>query len=535
MSVRANGEPASERVNRVHLCGCRRPDNEALALQLLGQAWLYREDLRKVHNAYKARAKARWEAEREASHVQAFDAHAAAVDEVGHVQAFLRSTMWRDRSEDKNAEIRAIRGARGHLLDAGTYWLVEEAMAVADKAAGLSPIRSVPFDGTGRIGVAIQSTSQFAAADTFTHSRVTLVRNPSKPQYHLLSIKVGPLAEERSIVFPLKLDRPFPQGSTVKRIAIQRVRTGHRFSWQALFTLAQDPVSRDANAQGHVGIDVGWRREPGERMRVATHDGVGGAGGERGSLLIDTLRSFQYSDAVRGFRDDAFAAACSYAKETGIVGAEHATQWRDKSRLHRLAAKHPTDLGLAWWRLRDRHLEDIECQGRAKAIRRRLDVFRVYADALAKRFRVAVLEDMPMQVWVGEGETSTRERSRSVAALSILQNVITHRFGAGRVVWVPAKDSTRTCSVCGEIKTEEVGPQPEWTCEGCGTSHHQDENAAIVLRRRGERVNGGETGGGARTRKAPKRQAEKKRNAKQKRVTEGAERTAREPAVNAAE
>lgn len=527
-------ERASERVNRVHLCGCRCPDNEALALQLLGQAWLYREDLRKMYNVHKARAKACWEAERETEHVKAFDAHAAAVDEVGHVQAFLRSTAWEDRSEAKNADIRAIRlaSARGHLLDAGTYKLVEKAMKVADEASGFTPIRAVPFDGTGRIGVAIQSTSQFAAGDTFTHSRATLVRNPAKPQYHLLSIKVGPIAEGHTIVFPLKLDRPFPLRSTVKQIAIQRVRTGHRFSWQALFTLAQDSATRDPNAQGHVGIDVGWRAEPGERMRVATHDG----GDERGVLLIDTLRSFQYSDAVCGFRDDAFAAACRYAKETGIAGAEHATQWRDKSRLHRLAAKYPTDLGLAWWRLRDRHLEDIECQGRAKAVRRRLDAFRVYADALAKRFRVAVLEDMPMQVWVGEGETSTRERSRSVAALSILQNAIAYRFGAGRIVWVPAKDSTRTCSACGEIKTEAVGPLPEWTCEGCGTSHHQDENAAIVLRRRGERVSdGGGTGGGVRTRKAPKRQAKKKRNAKQKRVGAGAERTVCEPAANAAE
>ena len=428
------------RTNRVHLCGCRSPDLEALALQLLGQAWLYREDLRHVYNRHKAIAKARWEAEREATHVRVYEADLAKRDECAHVVAYGRRGVWASETVARNADIRAARSKRGHLLDAGTYWLVEEAIAVANKDAGLDPIRKVPFDMTGRIGAAIQSTDTFEAGDTFEHPRVVLMRNAKKPKYHLLRVFVGALAEARAIVFPMKLDRPFPEGAIIKRVTIQRIRSGHRYSWQALFTIDIPVFARDAAAMGHVGIDLGWRMEPGEKMRVATHDGLLGLDQktEQGVLLIDTLRSFEYADSVRGFRDEAFTFACAYAKTSGIAGAEYATQWKDKSRLHRLQAKHPTDLGLAWWRLRDRHLEDIECQVRTKAERRRLDAFRVYADCLAKSFRFAVLEDMPMQTWVGRGETSTRERARSVAALSMLQNAILHRFGKARVLWVPA-------------------------------------------------------------------------------------------------
>ena len=59
------------------------------------------------------------------------------------------------------------------------------------------------------------------------------------------------------------------------------------------------------------------------------------------------------------------------------------------------------------------------------------------------------------------------------------------------------------------MKDEAVGKEARWVCEGCNTEHHQDENAAIVLRRRGERLSGDGMGGGART--APKRKGKKKK------------------------
>src|SRR5205823_2327664 len=136
--------------------------------------------------------------------------------------------------------------------------------------------------------------------------------------------------------------------------------------------------------------DIGWRREGDLGMRVATHDAVDGDG----ALHIDTLDVFLYADSVRSIRDKNFDDAKGYAADVGLPGASHARQWRDKARLVRVADK-TEDLGVAWWVERDRHLEDIECMTRARAMRRRLDGFRKYADDLARRYQYVALEDMP--------------------------------------------------------------------------------------------------------------------------------------------
>ena len=496
-------------VDRVYRYGCRAPHELPLAQQLLGQAWLYREDLRIAYNRQKKTQTEQWRAKQEATHVDAWEKHLASQEEIGHVHRFERANVWEENKQALNAAIREARSKRGHLLDAGTYWLIEKAILMASKASGTASIsRAKDFMLDGRIGAALPSVDKFPAADTFEHPRVSLLRNPNKPRYHLLTIHVGPLAEGRSITWPIKIDRAFPPGAVIKGVVVQAVRHGHAWAWEALFTIAFDAAPRDLNtASGGVAVDIGWRKEGPEAWRVATHYGVGDDGSTtKGLLLIDTLAAFEFADSVRGFRDDLFNQACSYAATSGLEGGEHAKQWRNKSRLARLSLRHPTDLGLAWWRERDKHLESIEVAARTKAVRRRLDAFRAYADGLAEQFQWIALEDMPMADWVGEGETSARERSRSSAGLYLLQQAILHRFGADRVRWVPARDSTRTCAHCHAVHPVSVGAAPTWTCEGCHREHHQDENAAIILFERGR---GSGEAGSARTRKAKKPKAKK--------------------------
>jgi hypothetical protein len=319
-----------------------------------------------------------------------------------------------------------------------------------------------------------------------------------------------------------------PPGGTVKQVAVQRTRVGHRYRWEALITIEANYERSDTEAKGVVGVDIGWRIEP-DGQRVATHDSAK----ESFVLRTDTLDAFLYSDAVRGTRDQVFDDAKAYAKQAGIPGAEHATQWKDKSRMHRLA-KTTNNLGLAWWVQVDKHLEDIECGVRARAMRRRLDAYRVYADGLAKRYQIVALEDMPMQDWVGEGETHARERRRSVAALSLLQGVIIQRVGPSRIDWVPCAYTTMTCALCGVPRKERVGAAPFWTCE-CGEVHHQDENAAEVIRLDSERWIGDGNPPRARKRK-PKTKKGKEVAAAGKPTEEGStEGTSREPCAEAAE
>ena len=456
-------------VNTVYKLGCRRPREEALAVQLLGQAHNYRDDLRRIYNANKR-------------DVRALSIAKKAGDDTAHVMTFLRDRL--------NERVRAARQpqARGHLVDNGTYWLVEDAVKQAAAASGLDPIASQPWDGTGRIGAAIGAKQHFPA-DEWEHSRVELTE-PNAKGHAELTILVGRLADRRSITWPIKLDRPFPPGAIVKQVAVRRSRTGHRFRWDAIVTMevaerrraprsrGRAPQCADDKAVGVVGIDIGWRREGKAGLRVATHDAADGPG----ALHIDTLEAFQYTDAVRSIRDVNFDAAKGYAAASGLPGSSHAALWRDKERMCRLAER-TNDLGPVWWRYRDNHLEDIECGVRARAIRRRLDVYRKFADTLAKRYQIVALEDMSMSDWVGQSETHERERVRAAASLSLLQGVLAERFGPDRVDWVPSMYTSRTCAHCGAVRGETVGPAAQWVCDACGETHHQDENAARVIRK----------------------------------------------------
>lgn len=51
--------------------------------------------------------------------------------------------------------------------------------------------------------------------------------------------------------------------------------------------------------------------------------------------------------------------------------------------------------------------------------------------------------------------------------------------------WYP---SSKTCSVCGAINAELTLKDREWTCDGCGTHHDRDWNAAINIRNEGLRL-----------------------------------------------
>lgn len=51
--------------------------------------------------------------------------------------------------------------------------------------------------------------------------------------------------------------------------------------------------------------------------------------------------------------------------------------------------------------------------------------------------------------------------------------------------WYP---SSKTCSVCGTIKDDLTLSDRDWTCEGCGTHHDRDWNAAINIKNEGIRL-----------------------------------------------
>lgn len=481
-------------VIKVWRFGCRPPKEAALAEQLLGQAWLYQDDVRRAYNTSKRSRRSLLLGILETAHVVAYEKHQAATDEYGHVLLFETHRAKEMHKESVNAAVCVARRDRGKLLDCGTYWLIEKAMLAASKAMGATdPIRTRRWSGEGRIGAAVQSRESFPAMEelqdgsVWRHKRVLLTK-PDHRGYAELTILVGPLRSERSITWPVKLHRPFPEGAFVKQVAVQRVRrNGHRYRWEALITLAFEEVRHDEDARGVVGIDLGWRKDGELGQRVATWD----AEDDDGVLHIDVERSFLHADSLRAIRDDNFNAAKEEVRAREVPGTEHARLWKSKDRMRRIADREETAEGpptfATSWRGRDNHLEDIEGGTRERAVRRRMEVYRYFADQLAKRYRIVVLEDMPVSDWVGRGETRRRERLRSMAALYELQSCLALRFGPERVHWEDPAYSTRTCASCGVVHPENVGSNAYWTCGGCGASHHQDKGAAENLRKAGER------------------------------------------------
>lgn len=475
------------KVDRVFKFGCRAPKEPELAEQMLGQAWLYREDLRRVFNENKRSVRML----------------IASGDDASHVLNYEHELL--------NARIREKRSVRGHLIDAGTYWLIEADILRASKANKLDPIRQQLFDGTGRIGAAIQSIHQFPVSDwPLNKNKRVQLSEPNEKKHALLTIFVGEMSDRRSVSWPIKLHRDWPEDAIVKQVAVQCTRTGHRFRWTAIVTLCYEKVRERSYAPGSVvAVDIGWRNEAERGLRVATHD----AADDTGELFVDVLTDstnahgkrmsdFLRSDSVRAIRDDLFDIAKEYVTEKELPGAEFARLWKNKDRLRRLLPLQ--DEEVQRWHERDKHLEDIECGQRSRGIRRRLDSFRRYADKLAKAYQYLALEDMPIEKWVGKGATRKLERQRSAAALGLLQLILIQRFGADRVDWVPSTYSSTTCSECGVVRSESVGPAVYWQCE-CGKEHHQDVNAARILRARCERWIGEENPLRARKRKAAKK------------------------------
>lgn len=186
---------------------------------------------------------------------------------------------------------------------------------------------------------------------------------------------------------------------------------------------------------------------------------------------------------------DGAAIICAWLRERGIVGE-----------LELIA------LYLEWWRRKDRHLYEWECNQRSTALRRRKDIYRNIAAELAATYHTLVLEDFDLRAFTKnatpeEEVTDHTHRIRTVAAPHELRSAILGAWAKERTMVLPAKDTTRECHVCHHVNT--LWRKPEdlvQTCAGCGTSWDQDDNAGrILLQRAREQSGGGLPPGGARS------------------------------------
>ena len=134
----------------------------------------------------------------------------------------------------------------------------------------------------------------------------------------------------------------------------------------------------------------------------------------------------------------------------------------------------------------------------ARQARIRRDFHHRVALDIAKRFGVAVLEDLNTRGMTASAKGTIAEPGQNVRQKAGLNRVILnagwHQFATiltykmeergGQVVSVPARFTSQTCAACGVVDARSRESQARFTCISCGHTDHADRNAAINIRRR---------------------------------------------------
>ena len=111
----------------------------------------------------------------------------------------------------------------------------------------------------------------------------------------------------------------------------------------------------------------------------------------------------------------------------------------------------------------------------------RKDTLHKMTTTLAKTKRVVGIEDLNVS-----GMMKNRCLSRAIADLGLFEcrRQLNYKGGWYGCKIVPVDrfyPSSKLCSVCGEINENLTLADREWICEGCGTKHDRDHNAAVNL------------------------------------------------------
>ena len=324
-----------------------------------------------------------------------------------------------------------------------------------------------------------------------------------------LSLRVG--SDGRAPVWGrwvCDMDRPLPDGSRVVWATVHRRMRGPHAEWSLCLTLdlAAGAYARGAAAAtvgGAVAVDVGWRKI-GDELRVA---GWSDERGNSGELRLDsaTLRLLHAPEETRAERDLRFDSArtalSAVVSRLGKgVPAEIANltrgmvHWKSPARLAGVCMDWPQEpqgavldaayRDLCAWYYRDRHAWESETAGRIQALRRRREVYRIFAADLAKRYDTVVIERFDKRVFAvrpqmatdeDKAQNETARSNRVVASTSELVMSIVHgaRSRLRAVAAVSAVDSTRTCPSCGLVTDREAAESIVLACE-CGHVWDQD-------------------------------------------------------------
>lgn len=338
------------------------------------------------------------------------------------------------------------------------------------------------------------------------------------------------------VVLPVIMHRPLPEGGIVRAASLIRERVGRHYRYKLAVTVEMPENRRKlVSKEKSIAIDIGWRLTS-IGLRVARwrdSEGNGGtllllkgkapagaeeigggvhrfvrADGEEILCAENILANFEKVEDLRSLRDkhfdDAKAVLAAWVNDKCVPdmlknNISGLNKWRSQKKMARLlniwrenrfAGDQEMFVYLEEWSKRDEHLWDWEAHQRDKALRRRRELYRVFASLIEKRYGTVIYEDFDLRGIVKKPETMKgtkgslpQDRQRFIAAVSEFRLAVKNacnREGTLVIEKDPAY-TTRKCHVCGLVEKFDARKELFHKCSRCGAFWDQDDNAAINM------------------------------------------------------
>jgi hypothetical protein len=336
-------------------------------------------------------------------------------------------------------------------------------------------------------------------------------------------------ADNRTVTWPLIMDRPLPEDGAIKSVVVSRRRIEAHWHWSVSFTCTRPAAAISAPAGRITAVDLGWRKTK-EGLRVATVMQEGGNGVTHVMLPHRIIEGLTRCDRIRGHRDrtllmldpgiDAvrFVADPGYRDTVVPAAADPAATaraflaalpWEELPEALQAYAKlrhapkivpaQLARLAIAWrehselrtnefarleaWRKRDKHLWLYEANGRDQAAGHRLDLYRKAALDIVAGASVLILEDFDLakaaQIKDDRDHPlqQAARRQRVMAGVHLLRDwLIKQAKKRGVPVEWHEGVSTWRCSTCGRRLAPRNPALLDQQCPHC-SSHAFDQDA----------------------------------------------------------
>lgn len=418
----------------------------------------------------------------------------------------------------------------------GLHWCnyddVEKSYEVARKEAMKKGkyLRFHRFDGTGKLsvrfkdGIPVQDVFAEGSNRLFYIAPVDLGawNDPVRANRRKLSqttVKIRVQSDEKRkpvwSEFPMVMHRPLPYDGEIRGASIVCEKVGKKYRYSLDVTVAfSDNYIKERKEHGRealitrpsVGINIGWRLKDNDELRIAYWVDETGNHGE---LKLDsyTVSQFQKINDLRSIRDVHFdsvkdALKQFITKNTVPYWLKESTKtlhkWRSTERMVNLISnwhdnRFAGDAGiiniLEQWRKRENHLYNWESNLRDQIIKRRREIYRLFAKKISQKYGQIFIEDFDisnvakhLEPEDGPQLSIPPRRQRVIAATSILRDVIENAVKKEGLAYTKsdAKYITLECHLCGYTEDWAAANSIERKCPNCKEVWDQDYNAAFL-------------------------------------------------------